>query len=95
MQQVEGGSTSHTLVPLRLRSRCHCIEKIVKFGNVPEDIAEEIAITWTFGAVLDMVVLSMEMPVSEPVLELALELELEPEPEFVPAGGTRVEGPST
>ena len=25
----------------------------MKFDNVPEDIAEEIAITWTFGAVLN------------------------------------------
>jgi len=53
MQQVEGGGASHTLVPLRLRSRCHCIGKIVKFDNVLEDIAEEIVIMWTFSAVLD------------------------------------------
>jgi len=53
MQQVEGGSMSHTLVPLCLRSHRHCIGKIVKFDSVPEDIANEIVIMWTFGAVLD------------------------------------------
>ena len=53
MQQVEGGGALHTLVPLRLQSCCHCIGKIVKFDNVLEDITEEIAITWTFGAVLN------------------------------------------